>query len=61
MVSRLSEPPVSAAWVRPVPGVVKVAPRVFRNTTNGVTGAVPSTTGGPPQGIDVRAEGLLAR
>src|SRR5215831_18909120 len=46
--SRLSAPPVAAAWVRPVPGVVNVAPRVFWNTVNGVTGAVPSMTGGPP-------------
>src|SRR5262245_26555686 len=46
--SRLSRPPESAAWVRPVPGVVNVAPRVFWNTVNGVTGGVPSITGGPP-------------
>src|SRR5262245_7557272 len=48
IVSRLSWPPVAAAWVRPVPGVVNVAPRVFWNTVNGVTAAVPSITGGPP-------------
>src|SRR5262245_12686796 len=46
--SRLSAPPVAAACVRPVPGVVNVAPRVFWNTVNGVAGAVPSMTGGPP-------------
>src|SRR5262249_2314998 len=46
--SRLSRPPVAAAWVRPVPGVVNVAPRVFWKTVNGVTGGVPSMTGGPP-------------
>src|SRR5262245_20897504 len=46
--SRLSAPPVAAAWVRPVPGVVNVAPRVFWKVVNGVTGAVPSITGGPP-------------
>src|SRR5262245_32011727 len=45
---RLNVPPATAAWVRPVPGVVNVAPRVFWNTVNGVTGAVPSMTGGPP-------------
>src|SRR5262245_65123873 len=46
--SRLCRPPVAAAWVRPVPGVVNVAPRVFWKVVNGVTGAVPSITGGPP-------------
>src|SRR5262245_33398545 len=46
--SRLSRPPVAAAWVRPVPGVVNVAPRVSWKVVNGVTGAVPLITGGPP-------------
>src|SRR5262245_10221548 len=49
--SRLSRPPVAAAWVRPVPGVVNVAPRsvgAVRNVVKGVTGAVPLMTGGPP-------------
>src|SRR5262245_62179078 len=45
---RLRRPPEAAAWVSPVPGVVNVAPRVFWKTVNGVTGAVPSITGGPP-------------
>src|SRR5262245_31215547 len=46
--SRLSAPPVAAAWVRPVPGVVNVAPRESWKVVNGVTGAVPLITGGPP-------------
>src|SRR5215470_14602292 len=41
-------PPVIDVWVRPAPGVVKVAPRVFWNVVKGVTAGVPSTTGGPP-------------
>jgi hypothetical protein len=36
MRSRLRSPPVAAAWVSPSPGVVKVAPRVFWKTVNGV-------------------------
>jgi hypothetical protein len=48
MVSRLSRPPVAAAWVSPVPGVVNVAPRMFWKVVKGVTGAVPLITGGPP-------------
>src|SRR5262249_27837304 len=46
--SRLSRPPVAAAWVRPVPGVVNGARRVFWNPVKGAVPAVPSITGGPP-------------
>ena len=37
-------PPDGGACERPVPGVVNWLPRVFRNTLNGVTGAVVSRT-----------------
>src|SRR5439155_18595464 len=41
-------PPDGGACERPNPGVVNWLPRVFRNTLNGVTGAVVSRTFGLP-------------
>ena len=42
-------PPDGGACERPVPGVVNRAPRVFRNVSNGVTGAVVSVEPPPSQ------------
>ena len=42
-------PPAMGVWVRPLPGVVKVAPRVFWKTVNGVTAAVPLVAPPPSQ------------
>ena len=41
-------PPDGGAWESPCPGVVNRAPRVFRNTLNGVTGAVVVSLFPPP-------------
>src|SRR6266567_4086641 len=42
-------PPVMGVWVRPAPGVVKVAPRVFWKVVNGVTAGVPLVAPPPSQ------------